>query len=120
MTVTIYHNPKCSTSRHVLEALREAGFEVNVIEYLKTPPSRAELARLAERAGLSVRDLLRRKSPRYDELGLGDGALTDDQLLAAIEDSPELLERPLVAGANKVMMVRPKDRVADFIAAERA
>ena len=89
--VVIYHNPACGTSRNTLAMIRNAGIEPHVVEYLKTPPSRALLRQLLARAGLSVRDVLREKGTPYAELGLDDPALTDAQLLDAIEAHPALL-----------------------------
>ncbi|MDO5529199.1 MAG: arsenate reductase (glutaredoxin) [Paracoccus sp. (in: a-proteobacteria)] len=118
MTVTIYHNPQCSVSRHVLDALREAGIEPQIIEYLKSPPTLEELRDLVARTGLSPRELLREKESEYAELSLDDGSLTDDQILGAIAAHPKLLERPILVGGKAVMIARPKERVADFIAIE--
>lgn len=88
MTVTIYHLPRCSTSRNVLAEIRARGIEPEVVEYVKTPPSREVLRRLAKDSGLGVRGLLREKNTPYAELGLGDPALSDDRLLDAIEAHP--------------------------------
>lgn len=88
MTVTIYHLPRCSTSRNVLAEIRARGIEPEVVEYVKTPPSREVLRRLAKDSGLGVRGLLREKNTPYAELGLGDAALSDDRLLDAIEAYP--------------------------------
>ena len=107
MPVTIYHLPRCSTSRNVLAEIRARGIEPQVIEYLKTPPSRADLRRLAQDSGLGVRGLLRQKGTPYAELGLGDPALTDDQLLDAIEAHPVLLNRPIVVGPKGTRLIRP-------------
>ena len=107
MTVTIYHLPRCSTSRNVLAEIRARGIEPEVVEYVKTPPSREVLRRLANDSGLGVRGLLREKNTPYAELGLGDPALSDDQLLDAIEAHPILLNRPIVAGPKGTRLVRP-------------
>ena len=107
MPVTIYHLPRCSTSRNVLAEIRARGIEPEVIEYVKTPPSRADLLRLAQDSGLGVRGLLRQKGTPYEELGLGDMALTDDQLLDAIEAHPVLLNRPIVVGPKGTRLIRP-------------
>ena len=96
MTVTIYHNPACGTSRNVLGLIRNSGEEPLIIEYLKTPPCRDELVSLIRRMGIPVRDVLRRKGTPYDELGLDDPALTDDQLLDAMMAHPILINRPIV------------------------
>src|SRR4051812_33660177 len=96
MTVTIYHNPKCGTSRNTLALIRNAGIEPNVIEYLTSPPDRGTLVALIARAGLTVREALREKGTPYAELGLGDPALTEDQLLDAMLAHPILINRPFV------------------------
>src|SRR5215203_4129200 len=93
MDVIIYHNPECGTSRNVLGLIRNAGIEPHVIEYLKTPPSRALLASLIERMGVPVRSVLREKGTPYHDLGLGDPALSDDQLLDAMMAHPILINR---------------------------
>lgn len=107
MPVTIYHLPRCSTSRNVLAEIRARGIEPEVVEYLKTPPTRDMLRQLAQDTGLGVRGLLRQKGTPYDELGLGDASLTDDQLLDAIEAHPVLLNRPIVVGPKGARLVRP-------------
>ena len=107
MPVTIYHLPRCSTSRNVLAEIRARAIEPAVSEYVKTPPSRADLARLAQDSGLGVRGLLRQKGTPYEELGLSDMALTDDQLLDAIEAHPVLLNRPIVVGPKGTRLIRP-------------
>lgn len=111
MTATIYHNPACGTSRKTLAILREAGIEPTVIEYLKTPPSRDELRRLYDRAGLPPRDGLRRKEPLAAELGLLADGVTDDQLLDAMAAHPILIERPLVETPKGVKLCRPQEEV---------
>lgn len=113
--ITIFHNPACSTSRNVLAAIRESGAQPKIVEYLKTPPSRAELKALLRRAGLSVRDILRKKAPPYAELGLDNPALTDEQLLDAIGEHPVLIERPIVATTKGVRLCRPKERLNDIL-----
>jgi arsenate reductase (glutaredoxin) len=115
MTVTIYHNPKCGTSRNTLAMIREAGIEPEVIEYLKTPPSRAELRALAKRMNEPLRFLLRQKGTPYDELGLGDTALSDDALLDAIAAHPILINRPIVATPKGVRLCRPAETVLDLL-----
>ena len=115
MDTTIYHNPKCSTSRNVLAMLQEKGIEPEVIEYLKTPPSRAKLKELLKKMGSSPRDILRRSGTPYDELGLDDPKLTDEQILDAIEQHPILIQRPIVAGPKGVVLCRPKERVYEVI-----
>lgn len=115
MTVTIYHNPTCGTSRNTLALIRNSGEEPRVIEYLKTPPSRAELAELIRRMGTPVRDVLRRKGTPYDELGLGDPSLTDDQLLDAMMAHPILINRPIVVTPLGVRLCRPSEEVLDIL-----
>ena len=115
MTITIYHNPACGTSRNVLAMIRNSGEEPQVIEYLKTPPSRAELVDLLVRAGISPRALLRRKGTPYDELGLDNPALTDDQLIDAMIAHPILINRPLVVTPLGVRLCRPSEVVLDIL-----
>ncbi|MEQ4599256.1 MAG: arsenate reductase (glutaredoxin) [Methylobacteriaceae bacterium] len=117
--VVIYHNPACGTSRNTLAMIRNAGIEPHVVEYLKTPPSRALLRQLLARAGLSVRDVLREKGTPYAEIGLDDPALTDAQLLDAIEAHPALLNRPLVVSPKGVRLCRPSEAVLDLLPAQR-
>ncbi|TXN47374.1 arsenate reductase (glutaredoxin) [Methylobacterium sp. WL7] len=119
MDVVIYHNPDCGTSRNTLALIRNAGIEPHVIEYLKTPPNRILVRQLAERAGITVRDLLRDKGTPYAELGLGDAALTDDRLLDAIEAHPILLNRPLVVSPRGVALCRPSEAVLDLLPAQQ-
>ncbi|WP_328805679.1 arsenate reductase (glutaredoxin) [Sabulicella rubraurantiaca] len=120
MTVTIYHNPACGTSRNTLAMIRGAGLEPRVVEYLKTPPSRAEVLDLAQRMGVPLRDVLRRKGTPYDALGLDDPALTDEALLDAIETHPILLNRPIVATPKGVRLCRPSELVLDLLDAPLA
>ena len=115
VTVTIYHNPACGTSRNVLALIRNSGEEPYVIEYLKTPPSRAELIILIERMGLAVRDLLRRKGTPYDELKLDDPALADDALLDAMMAHPILINRPIVVTDAGAKLCRPSEVVLDIL-----
>ncbi len=116
MTVTIYHNPACETSRNVLGLIRNSGEEPRVIEYLKTPPSRQELAELIRRMKISVRDVLRRKGTPYDELELDNPDLTDDQLLDAMMAHPILINRPIVVTSLGVRLCRPSETVLDILA----
>jgi arsenate reductase len=115
MTATIYHNPACGTSRNVLALIRNSGEEPEVIEYLKTPPSREQLADLIRRMGISLRDLLRQKGTPYDELGLGDPELTDGQLLDAMMAHPILINRPIVVTPLGVKLCRPSEVVLDIL-----
>ncbi len=113
--VVIYHNPACGTSRNTLAMIRNAGIEPHVVEYLKTPPSRALLVELIDRAGITPRDLLREKGTPYAELGLGDAALTDDALLDAMIAHPILINRPLVVSPLGVRLCRPSEAVLDLL-----
>lgn len=115
MDVVIYHNPDCGTSRNALAMIRNAGIEPHVIEYLKTPPSRALLVQLMERAGLAPRDLLREKGTPFDELGLGDPDLSDERLVDAMIDHPLLINRPLVISPLGVRLCRPSQEVLDLL-----
>jgi arsenate reductase len=115
VTITIYHNPACGTSRNVLALIRNSGAEPQVIEYLKTPPSRVELADLIRRMGLPVRDVLRRKGTPYDALKLDDPALTDDALLDAMMAHPILINRPIVVTPKAVRLCRPSETVLDIL-----
>jgi len=116
-TVVIYHNPACGTSRKVLGMIRDAGAEPRVIEYLKTPPTRAELLDLLRRMNLTPRELLRRRGTPYDELGLDDPKKTDDALIDAILAHPILMERPVVIGPRGVRLCRPAERVQEVLPA---
>ncbi|WP_076068147.1 arsenate reductase (glutaredoxin) [Sphingomonas montana] len=113
--VVIYHNPACGTSRNTLAMIRNAGIEPHVVEYLKTPPSRALLVELINRAGMTPRDLLREKGTPYAELGLGDASLTDDALLDAMMAHPVLINRPLVVSPLGVRLCRPSEAVLDLL-----
>jgi arsenate reductase len=113
--VVIYHNPACGTSRNTLAMIRNAGIEPHVVEYLKTPPSRALLVELIDRAGITPRDLLREKGTPYAELGLGDASLTDEALLDAMMAHPVLINRPLVVSPLGVRLCRPSEAVLDLL-----
>jgi len=113
--VTIYHNTACATSRKVLAVLRDAGLQPRVIEYLKTPPTRAELQGLAKQMGLKPRQLLRKNGKLFAELALDDPATSDDKVLDAIVAHPVLLERPIVVSARGAAICRPVDRVAALL-----
>jgi arsenate reductase len=117
MSVTIYHNPDCGTSRNTLAMIRNAGIAPVIIEYLKTPPGRNVLKELIARAGLTVRAALREKGTPYAELGLGDASLTDEQLLDAMEQHPILINRPLVVTSLGVRLCRPSEVVLDILPA---
>ncbi len=113
--VTIYHNPACGTSRNVLGLIRNSGVEPRVVEYLKTPPSRGELADLIRRMGVPVRDVLRRKGTPFDDLGLDDPSLTDDRLLDAMVAHRILINRPIVVTLLGVKLCRPSEAVLDIL-----
>ena len=115
--IVIYHNPECGTSRNALAMIRNAGIEPHVVEYLKTPPSRALLVELIDRAGTTPRDLLREKGTPYAELGLGDTSLSDDALVDAMMTHPILINRPLVVSPQGVKLCRPSEAVLDLLPA---
>jgi arsenate reductase len=115
MKPTIYHNPMCGTSRKTLEILREEGADPLVIEYLKEPPTRAELQRLYQRAGVTPSEGLRAKEPLAAELGLTGEDATDDQILDAMMQHPILINRPLVETEKGVVLARPQDKVRDIL-----
>lgn len=115
MTITIYHNPACGTSRNVLGLIRAAGIEPTIIEYLKSPPTRAELTDLIARMGIPVRALLREKDTPYAELGLDDPSLSDDALLDAMMAHPILINRPIVVTPTTVKLCRPSDAVKPLL-----
>lgn len=113
--ITIYHNPRCGTSRNVLALIRNSGVEPKVVEYLQTPPSSSELLALVAAMGLRLRDVLRQKGTPYDELGLDNPALTDEQLLQAIGQHPVLIQRPIVRTPLGVRLCRPSEAVLDLL-----
>jgi arsenate reductase (glutaredoxin) len=115
MDVIIYHNPDCGTSRNTLGLIRNAGIEPHIIEYLKTPPTRTLLEQLIQRMGISVRAMLRRKGTPYDQLGLHNAQLTDDQLLDAMMKDPILINRPIVVTPAGVKLCRPSEAVLDIL-----
>ena len=115
MDVVIYHNPACGTSRNTLALIRHVGIEPHVIEYLKTPPSRAMVQALVARMGVPLRDVLREKGTPFAELGLGHPARTDDQVLDAVEAHPILLDRPIVVTPKGVALCRPSEAVLDLL-----
>ena len=115
--IVIYHNPECGTSRNVLGLIRNAGIEPHVVEYLKTPPSRALLVELIERAGITPRELLREKGTPFAELGLGDASLSNDALVDAMMAHPVLINRPLVVSPIGVRLCRPSEAVLDLLPA---
>lgn len=115
MSTVIWHNPKCSTSRKVLDTIRANGIEPMVIDYQKTPPSQAEIKAALKAMGMKPRDLLRRKNTPYDELGLDDPKLSDAQLVAAMAEHPLLIERPVVQTKKGTRLCRPVERLRDIL-----
>ena len=110
---TIYHNPRCSTSRKTLDLLRDNGIEPAVVQYLKTPPTRAELAKMIADAGIDVRTAVRKRESLYGELGLADAS--DEELLEAMAANPILIERPFVVTAKGTRLARPIDAVREIL-----
>ena len=117
MSVTIYHNPECGTSRNTLAMIRNAGIEPTVIEYLSSPPDRQTLQQMIRDAGLTVRQAIREKGTPYAELGLSDPSLTDDQLLDAMLAHPILINRPFVVTDLGIRLCRPSELVLDILPA---
>ncbi len=117
--IVIYHNPECGTSRNTLAMIRNAGIEPHVVEYLKTPPARALLVELIDRAGMRPRELLREKGTPYADLGLGDTSLSDDALVDAMMAHPILINRPLVVSPLGVKLCRPSDAVLDLLPSDQ-
>jgi arsenate reductase len=115
MKATIYHNPNCTTSRKTLDILKDEGADVTVIEYLKHPPSRAELERLYARAGLSPREGLRARESLAQDLDLVEGPVSDEAILDAMVENPILIERPLVETEKGVRLCRPQDKVRELL-----
>jgi arsenate reductase (glutaredoxin) len=115
MSVVIWHNPKCTTSGRVLEMIRATGIEPRVVEYVKTPPTAAEINAALKEMGLSPRELLRRRGTPYDELGLDDPGKTDAELIAAMAEHPILIERPVVRTGKGTRLCRPADRVNEIL-----
>ena len=115
MTITIYHNPACGTSRNVLALIRHAGFEPTVVEYLKTPPSKEKLGQLVAALGITVRELLREKGTPYAELGLADPKFSDEQLLDFIGQHPILMNRPVVETPLGTKLCRPSEEVLELL-----
>ena len=120
MSVTIFHNPACGTSRNVLGLIREAGIEPVVIEYLKTPPSKEALRALVAAMGIPVRELVRQKGTPYAELGLDDPALSDEQLLDAMLAHPILINRPIVITELGTKLCRPSEAVLELLPVPKA
>lgn len=115
MTVTIYHNPECGTSRNTLAMIRQSGTEPTIIEYLKTPPSRERLVELLQTMNIPPRSLLRQKGTPYEELGLGNLQLDDEALIDAMIAHPILINRPIVVGPKGTRLCRPSELVLDIL-----
>jgi arsenate reductase len=111
MTIIIYHNPKCSTSRNVLGALRDAGHDPHIVEYLKTPPTKEELKDIVAKMDATLKDIVRTKEPIYQELNLDKPGVTDEQLLEAMVEHPVLINRPIVIKGETVKLCRPAETV---------
>jgi arsenate reductase len=117
--IIIYHNPDCGTSRNTLALIRNCGIEPHVVEYLKTPPARALLEQLIDRAGIKPRELLREKGTPYADLGLGNESLSDDILFDAMMEHPVLINRPLVVSPLGIRLCRPSEAVLDILPAQQ-
>ena len=115
MTVVIWHNPKCSTSRKVLETIRAKGVEPKIVDYQQTPPSAGEITATLKAMQMTPRDLLRRKNTPYDELGLDDPKLSDQELIAAMAEHPLLIERPVVKTEKGTRLCRPVERLQEIL-----
>lgn len=115
MTITVFHNPRCSKSRETLQLVRDKGYQPTVVEYLKTPPDAATLEQLLQLLGLKPRDLLRAKETEYLELGLDNPALTDSELVQAMVACPKLIERPIVVRGTQAVIGRPPEKVLDIL-----
>lgn len=115
MTVTIYHNPRCSKSRETLALLEEEGAAPKVVDYLKTPPSAAELKAILKKLGLKPRDIVRKGEARYAELGLKERTVSDDELIALMVENPILIERPIVVAGGKAAIGRPPETVLTIL-----
>jgi arsenate reductase len=113
--ITIYHNPRCSKSRAALELLREQGYEPHIVEYLKNPPSEAELAEILKLLGMEPRELMRRKEEEYARENLDDNRLSRKQLIKALHQHPQLIERPIVLANGKAALGRPPVSVLDIL-----
>ncbi len=115
MTVTIYHNPRCSKSRQTLQLLRDKGVEPEIIEYLKTPLERETLVRVLDMLGMEPRDLMRRKEKEYKTNGLDDPQLSRDELIDGMLSNPKLIERPIVVNNGKARLGRPPEQVLEIV-----
>jgi arsenate reductase (glutaredoxin) len=115
MSVTIYHNPRCSKSRQGLKILQDKGVETNVVEYLKTPPDEKTLTDILDKLGMEPRDLMRKKEAEYKDNGLQDESLSKKELITAMVKFPKLIERPLVVSGDKVAVGRPPENILNII-----
>jgi len=115
MHITIYHNPRCSKSRQTLDLLRSRGLDPSIVEYLKLPPSEAELSNIIKALGVSPRSLIRKGEATYKELRLEDPSLTDEALIKAMAQHPVLIERPLVVHGNRAAIGRPPESVLSIL-----
>lgn len=115
MTISIYHNPRCSKSRQTLALLEENGVTPEIIQYLKTPPTEDELSAVVTKLGVPVRDIIRTKEAEYKEQGLNDTSLTDDEIIKKLVATPKLIERPIVINGNKAAIGRPPENVLAII-----
>ncbi|CCQ89509.1 putative oxidoreductase [Nitrospina gracilis 3/211] len=115
MSVTIYHNTKCSKSRATLELLKEKGIEPEVVEYLKTPPSAGTLMGILKKLGMTPRELMRKKEDEYGDLKLDNPGLTDEELVQAMTENPILIERPIVLANGKAALGRPPEQVLEIL-----
>jgi len=115
MTVTIYHNPRCSKSRATMEFLEERGIKAKVIKYMDSPPDAAELKELLAQLGMSPRDIMRKHEQVFKEAGLDDPTFTDDELIEAMTQCPSLIERPIVINNGKAVLARPPEAVLDIL-----
>jgi len=115
MTVTMYHNPRCSKSRQTLKLLQEKGVEPKIVEYLKTPPDAKTLKTILKKLGMEPRALMRRKEAPYKELELDDPALSEDKLVASMVANPVLIERPIVLANGKAALGRPPEKVLEIL-----
>ncbi len=115
MSTRIYHNPRCSKSRQTLQLLQERGIEPEVIKYLETPPSEAELREILRKLGMTPRELMRRKEAEYKASGADDPNLSDDELIALMVKHPKLIERPIVVHDGKVALGRPPEQVLEIL-----
>jgi arsenate reductase len=115
MKATIWHNPKCATSRKVLDLIRKKGVEPRIVEYVKNPPTPADIRAVLKEAGLKPRELLRRRGTPYDELGLDDAAISNAELIAAMAKHPILIERPVVRTARGTRLCRPVERLNEIL-----